>query len=66
VSAKNLYGTSTESLSGNGAIILTNPDPPLNFVNNPKVTNSVQIGLTWNDGVSNGGAPVLDYTIQSD
>ena len=63
VIAKNLIGNSVESLPGNGAIILTYPDVPINFVNIPSVTKSQQIGLTWNEGAQNGGSAVIDYTI---
>jgi hypothetical protein len=31
LSAINAYGASAHSIEGNGAIILTNPDPPINF-----------------------------------
>jgi hypothetical protein len=47
VSAINLYGSSTESDAGNGAIILTNPDAPLSLQNLPDVTTGTTIGLTW-------------------
>jgi hypothetical protein len=40
VIAKNLIGNSVESLSGNGAIILTYPDVPINLANVPSVTKS--------------------------
>jgi len=33
VSASNIYGSSTESASENGAVILTVPDAPVNVVN---------------------------------
>lgn len=39
VSATNVIGTSAESAEGNGAIMLTVPDAPVNFVNLPDVTN---------------------------
>ena len=38
VTAYNLYGPSVESDPGNGAIILTIPDAPINLVNVPEVT----------------------------
>jgi len=45
VSATNLYGTSDESLQGNGAVILTVPDAPLSVQDDPLVTSGTQIAL---------------------
>ena len=39
------------------------PDAPVSLANSAAITNSVQIGLTWSDGVYNGGVPILDYVI---
>ena len=50
VTAVNLFGNSVESDAGNGAVILTVPDPPLSFINVPSVTNANQIGLSWVEG----------------
>jgi hypothetical protein len=58
-----LVGTSEYSEIGNGAVILTSPDPPINFVDNASITSMSQIGLTWEDGSSDGGTPVIDYRI---
>lgn len=67
VSAYNVYGWSTVSLPTiTGAIILTIPDAPLTLVNNLAVTFGTTIGLTWTSGVSDGGTPVIDYTLWSD
>lgn len=63
VIAKNIIGNSVESLAGNGAIILTYPDVPINLANVPSVTKSSQIGILWNEGTHNGGSSVIDYTI---
>jgi hypothetical protein len=63
VIAKNIIGNSVESLAGNGAIILTYPDVPINLANVPSVTKSSQIGILWNEGTQNGGSSVIDYTI---
>jgi len=38
VSASNSYGSSIESGSDNGAVILTVPDAPVNVVNVPSLT----------------------------
>jgi hypothetical protein len=67
VSALNVYGSSlTSSPTASGAIILTIPDAPLNLANNLLVTFGTSIGLTWSPGTSNGGTPVIDYTLWSD
>jgi hypothetical protein len=66
VSATNVYGTSTDSPAGNGAVILTVPTEPINLANVPTLTNGVQIGLTWEESIMNGGTAVLDYRLWSD
>lgn len=65
VSAINVVGTGLPSIEGNGAIILTNPDAPINLANEPSVTLGDQIGLVWEDGSSNGGTSIVDYRISS-
>lgn len=47
VTAVNVYGLSVESLEGNGAIILTIPDAPINLVNVASITRGTKIGLSW-------------------
>lgn len=70
VKASNVYGDSEYSAVGNGASMWTYPDTPLNLANNAQITSASQIGLTWQEGVSNGGTAVLDfrvyYTLDSD
>lgn len=61
VSASNVKGTSVYSNEGNGAVILTNPDAPLNLANDAQVSSGSTIGLNWNKGAEEGGTPVLDY-----
>lgn len=46
--------------------MLTTPEPPINFQNNPAVTDAEQIGLTWEPNPQDGGAEVIDYTIMWD
>jgi hypothetical protein len=65
VIATNYLGSSLASQAGNGAIILTYPDEPLNLVNNLEVTWGTVIGLAWDEGIQSGGTPVLDYTVYS-
>ena len=44
-------------------MLLTAPDPPTGLSNLPLITSGSKIGITWQAGAMNGGAPVLDYTI---
>ena len=64
--ATNSYGDSIVSDAGNGAIILTIPDAPTSLADVPSTTNANQIGISWVIGASEGGTPVLDYTILYD
>jgi len=66
VSATNSYGTSTYSLAGNGAIIVTVPDAPVSVANNMAVTTVNKVGIVWESGYSNGGLELLDYRISWD
>jgi hypothetical protein len=66
VTSTNYYGTSVNSIAGNGAIILTVPDPPINLANVVDQTTSTTIGLVWEDGFEPGGTPIIDYKIWSD
>jgi hypothetical protein len=52
------------SNAGNGAKIVYPPDAPLSVSDNTAVTNDMQVGLTWVDGVSDGGTPVIDYQVE--
>ena len=53
-------------MSGNGAVILTNPDAPTALANLPLITDATKIGLTWQTGSANGGTPVIDYRLSWD
>jgi len=61
-----MYGYSQESPVGNGAVILTYPDPPINVSEVVKARSATSISLTWANGLTDGGAPVLDYRITFD
>jgi hypothetical protein len=61
--ATNAKGDSDESNPGHGAIITTNPDPPINIAEKTSLRTSSTIGLTWSNGVDNGGGVIYDYTI---
>lgn len=66
ITATNAYGTSVDSEAGNGAIILTVPDAPINLANVPSITAGAQIGLVWEDDFSDGGTPIIDYRVWTD
>jgi hypothetical protein len=66
ITANNLYGASLESVPGDGAAIVFLPEAPLNLANNAAITSAVQIGLTWSEGISDGGKEVEDYRIWYD
>lgn len=48
---------------GNGAVIQLVPDAPVNLADDPLTTSDVQIRFTWQDGASDGGIAVQDYTV---
>lgn len=64
--ATNSYGDSSVSVAGNGAIILTVPDAPIDLVDVPAITNANQIGLSWAHGAEDGGTPVIDFSVLYD
>jgi hypothetical protein len=66
VIAYNIYGDSPLSEEGNGAVIITAPDAPLNLAEDASQRGPTQIGLTWTEGASNGGSSVIDYEIYYD
>lgn len=67
VIAYNSIGDSSESPVGNGALIKlsTVPDAPL-LEHNLAQSTKTQIGVTWTDGIYNGGQPILDYRLSFD
>jgi hypothetical protein len=62
VTANNIKGSS-ESEAGNGAVIITKPDSPINLVEETSLRSTTTLGLTWNAGLDDGGTPLLDYRI---
>jgi hypothetical protein len=66
VIAYNIYGDSVISEPGNEAIILTVPDSPVSLVETVSERTDNSITFTWIEGATDGGAPVLDYTISYD
>jgi len=63
VSAINYYGESVTSQVGDGASLIVVPDAPVDLQNNPAITDSTRIGVTWFPGSSTGGTPIIDYEI---
>jgi hypothetical protein len=43
---------------GNGAVILREPDAPMNFAEDLSLKSATSIALEWNEGVENGGTVV--------
>ena len=64
VTATNIINDSLQSDEGNGAVILTNPDAPRDLTNIPSITMATQVGLSWSEGLENGGSSVIDYTLE--
>jgi hypothetical protein len=58
-----LYGDSETSAEGNGAVFMTYPDAPINLAENLASRSETLLGLTWDDGVLNGGGEIFAYTI---
>ena len=63
VVATNIYGNSAQSDVGNGAIITTNPDAPINIIEYYADRSPTTLGLTWEQAPFNGGALIIDYRI---
>jgi hypothetical protein len=64
--ATNVYGESAFSVSGNGAIILQVPSAQVGLSFDPIVTTASVIKITWNNGISTGGSPIIDYRVSYD
>jgi hypothetical protein len=61
VVAYNYYGDSLTSEPGNGAILITYPDAPLNLQETVSERNKCTITFSWTEGFKNGGSQVTDY-----
>ena len=66
VEAYNAYGTSGFSAVGGGALIQYVPDAPIDLTTEPDSTSATQVSFSWSDGLSDGGAAVIDYRIYYD
>ncbi len=63
VFATNIYGNSLVSDEGNGAIITTTPDRPINLAEDTVQRTKSTLGLTWSQALFTGGAVIIDYRI---
>jgi hypothetical protein len=63
VFATNFYGDSTVSADGNGAMITTNPDAPINLIESYATRDPTTIGLVWSHATFTGGDVIIDYRI---
>ena len=65
VVANNYYGDSETSETGGSAKIWLLPEAPIALTNDT-VTNKDLVGITWSDGLNQGGTPVIDYRVMWD
>lgn len=63
VIATNIYGDSVVSSAGNGGVIMTYPDAPVNVVENLSARTASTLGISWQIGVNNNGASVSQYVV---
>jgi len=66
VTAINIMGSSIQSQSGNGAVILSIPTAPVNLLQDFMNSNAYVLAFTWSDGDSDGGTPIIDYRVYYD
>lgn len=64
--AYNFYGDSDISEPGNGAVIITYPDAPIDLTETVEARTPTSITFSWTEGFENGGSPVIDYRITYD
>lgn len=66
VLAINIYGSSSYSSVGGGAVIQLIPDAPLNLANDFTQRSAEHIRVTWVAGLSDGGSAVIAHDIYCD
>lgn len=66
VTAYNVYGDSQTSDEGNGAVIYTYADAPVDLVEDVSARTASSITFSWTEGPSNGGNTVIDYRVSYD
>jgi hypothetical protein len=64
--AINVYGESEESEPGNDGLVKLIPDAPVNLLDDRTVTNDDRIKFTYEQGASDGGDLVIDFSIYYD
>lgn len=65
VQAVNAYGSSIESVAGNGARLQTNPSAPISLIEVVTIRTNTTITITWSADF-NGGSQIIDYNIAFD
>lgn len=63
ITAWNFYGNYGASEVGNGAIITTFPDQPINLIEYYNDRDPTTLGLVWEQAPFNGGAVIEDYRV---
>ena len=63
VIAINVYGSSTESVEGNGAVIITTPDTPTDLTEDDTQRTKSVLAITWSAPTFTGGSALLDYNV---
>lgn len=63
VIATNIYGDSNTSTEGNGAIIITTPDAPINLQEDYAQRTKSTLAITWQNAAFDGGDDIIDYRI---
>jgi hypothetical protein len=63
VIAKNIYGNSDESVEGNGAVITTTPDAPINLAEDYSQRTKSTLAIQWDSATFTGGATIDYYRI---
>jgi hypothetical protein len=66
VVAYNVYGDSVISDTGNGAVIYTYADAPLDLAEDESQRSASSITFTWIEGADNSGSTVFDYRVSYD
>ncbi len=61
-----MVGASTSCDPNPGKVPNNKPDAPILLKNDALTSNDYLIRITWSEGATNGGSPVLDFTIYYD
>ena len=63
IESRNNFGYSTAASSVISIRSAAIPSAPASLANNVAVTTAGVVGLTWIASASNGGSPIIDYSI---